>query len=368
MTKNTGIFGTGFLRLALAVFCCLASVQLFGFKSTFENISEEDFKQLRADNWQVVGNNIILNGRVHLPLENTEIFADKAIINMDSRDFEAIGNVRMYTWKDCTETVDLQQIAELEKRPDILIREISTSQNFLGERTYSAKISMQNDSITADRICGNINSGYFRFENMVLTYRTLVCRGESAEQLPNGETIITNGEISACDYLKSNNAHYSISGSKIKLIPHPQKFYGLKYFDSDKGDRTVLMTNGFIKIHGLPLIWLPVFWKPKDEHLGLLNVTWGKESDWGFYLSLAKRFVLNEYPLVKLKLRGDFYEQRGVGYGAEFKVSSERSHTEFFAYGIRDRDRFEKDENGLHAYVVKNREDRYYEDLIDGML
>ena len=29
---------------------------------------------------------------------------------------------------------------------------------------------------------------------------------------------------------------------------------------------------------------------------------------------------------------------------------------------------FEKDENGLHAYVVKNREDRYYEDLIDGML
>ncbi|MBO5822938.1 MAG: LPS-assembly protein LptD [Lentisphaeria bacterium] len=307
MTKNTGIFGIGFLRRILAVFCCLVSVQLFGFKSTFENISEEDFKQLRADNWQVVGNNIILNGRVHLPLNNTEIFADKAIINMDSRDFEAIGNVRMYTWKDCTEAVDLQQIAELEKRPEILIREISTSQNLMGERTYSAKIAMQSDSITADRICGNINSGYFRFENMVLTYQTLVCRGESAEQLPNGETIITNGEISSCDYLRSSNAHYSISGSKIKLIPHPQKFYGLKHFDSDKGDRTVLMTNGFIKIHGLPLIWLPVFWKPKDEHLGLLNVTWGKESDWGFYLSLAKRFVLNEYPLVKLKLRGDFY-------------------------------------------------------------
>ena len=183
MTKNTGIFGTGFLRRALAVFCCLVSVQLFGFKSTFENISEEDFKQLRADNWQVVGNNIILNGRVHLPLENTEIFADKAIINMDSRDFEAIGNVRMYTWKDCTETVDLQQIAELEKRPEILIREISTSQNLMGERTYSAKISMQNDSITADRICGNINSGYFRFENMVLTYRIIFSFGLSGPGL-----------------------------------------------------------------------------------------------------------------------------------------------------------------------------------------
>ena len=357
MTKYTGIFRTGSLRRILAVFCCLASVSLFGMRSTFENISEDDFKQLRADAWQVIGNNIILNGRVHLPLGNTEIFADKAIINMDSRDFEAVGNVRMFTWKNCTETIGLEDIAELEKRPEILIREITASRNLMGECTYSANIAMKTDSITADRVCGNVNSGYFRFENMVLIYQAFVCRGESAEQLPNGETIITNGEISSCNYLASSNAHYSVAGSRIKLIPHPQKFYGLKHFDSDKGDRTVLMTNGFVKFHGLPLIWLPVFWKPKDEHLGLLNVTWGRENDWGYYISLAKRFLLNEYPRVKLELRGDFYEQRGVGYGAEFKVSSEKSHTEFFGYGIRDRDRYEKDDYDLYRLDVPK--DRY---------
>ena len=260
MIKNTGKFNFFSLRHLLAVIFIVLAGQSVAASSSLKNLSEEDFRHLKADSWQVIGNNIILNGRVHMPIGTTEIFADKAIINLSNRDFEAVGNVRMYSWQETTEPVSLERIAELEKRPDIMIKGVSSSQNIMGERSYSVQVAMQTDSISADRVCGNWDSGYFRFDNMVLIYKTFTCRGESAEQLPSGETIITNGEVSACNYLKSNNAHYSVAASQIKLIPHAQKFYGLKYLDSDKGDRTILMVNGFIKIHGLPLIWLPVFW------------------------------------------------------------------------------------------------------------
>ena len=356
MTKITGILKLFSLGNVLTALLAVSALQLYGVSKDIKNLSEEDFKQLRADSWQVIGNNIVLNGRVHMPVGTTEVFADKAIINLGSRDFEAVGNVRVYSWKDVNENVSLQQIAELEKRPEILIKEVTSVQNLMGERTYSIKAVMQTDSISADRVCGNWNSGYFRFDNMVMSYNTFTCRGERAEQLPSGETIITNAEISACDYLQSNNAHYSISASQIKLIPHKQRFYGLKYMDSDKGDRTIVMANGFVKLHGLPVLWLPFFWKPKDENLGLLNITWGNYGDWGYYLSLAKRFTLNEYPMVKVKLLTDLYEQRGVGYGGKVTVAAENSHTEFFGYGIRDRDRYEKDDYDQYRIEVpKNR-------------
>ena len=216
MTKITGILKLFSLANVLTALLAVSALQLYGVSKDIKNLSEEDFKHLRADSWQVIGNNIVLNGRVHMPVGTTEVFADKAIINLGSRDFEAVGNVRVYSWDEVNENVSLQQIAELEKQPEILIKEVTSVQNIMGERAYSIKAVMQTDSISADRVCGNWNSGYFRFDNMVMSYKTFTCRGERAEHLPSGETIITNGEISACDYLQSNNAHYSIAASQIK--------------------------------------------------------------------------------------------------------------------------------------------------------
>ena len=225
MTKLTGIFKFFHLRFVIPAFAVLAMFQLSAANNELKNLSEDDFKHLRGDSWQVVGNNVILTGRVHLPLKNTEIFADKAIINLGSRDFEAIGNVKVFCWA------------------------VTVSQNIMGEKIYSVKASTQTDTLTADRVCGNWDSGYFRFDNVTLTYSTFTCRGKVAEHLPSGETIITDGEISSCNYLASNNAHYSVAASKIKLLPHPQKFYGLDYADFDKGDRTIIMVYGFAKIY-----------------------------------------------------------------------------------------------------------------------
>lgn len=309
-----------------------------------KNISAEDFKQLRADSWRVVGNNVILEGNVYMPVGNAEIFADQIIVNLGSRDFEAAGNVRLYRWAELSGPTSLERIAELEKSGNTLVKSVDVSRDVLGNRVFNVKAAYRTDAITADRVCGNWDSSYFRFTNVTVTYHTFVCRAESAEHLPSGETIFKNGEVSACNYLESNNAHYSISASEIKLIPHVQRFYGIEHADFDKGDRTIILTNGFAKIYGVPVLWLPFFWKPKDEDIGLCNVTWGSFSDWGYYLRLSKPFKFGDYPALKVKLMTDLYQKRGVGYGVSGNVATEESHTDFFWYALSDQDRFRSED------------------------
>ena len=323
-------------RLALAAVLLLPVLMVSAFDETLRSITPDSFKQLRADNWKLSGKTLIVSGNVHLPAKNMELFADELVVSLETRDYEASGNVRVICWKDMSSTITPDQLMQLQKYPNVIVKSVSTSRNILGERTYSAVISTQSDNITADKLIGNMDTSYFRFENAVLSYRNFICRAESGEHRPDGETIVKNGEISACDYLASNSAHYSISASTMKLMPHNQEFRGIENANFDKGDRAVLLTNGFVKIYGVPLVWLPVFYKPKDESPGLFNAVWGRESDWGYYVKLRKKFNFNTYPGVSVSLMADWYEKRGFGFGTAATFNADKSRTEFFFYGIHD--------------------------------
>ena len=343
-----------------AVSVCWLSVWMpsaFAVNDDLTKLTQDDFQRLRANSWRVVGNNVILDGDVYMPVGNTEVFADRVIVNLDNRDFEAIGNVRVYRWTEVSGPATLERIAELEKSANTLVKSVAVSRDMLGNRSYSVKAVHRSDTITADRVCGNWDSAYFKFSNVSFTYNTFVCRAESAEHLPSGETILENGEVSACNYLESNNAHYSVAASKIRVIPHVQRFYGIEHVDFDKGDRTILLTNGFAKIYGVPVLWLPFFWKPKDEDIGLCNLTWGSSDDWGYYLRLSKRFRFGDYPALQLKLMTDLFKERGVGYGVSGRVATEESRTDFFAYAIYDQNRYETDD--YYKYRIKIPKYRY---------
>ena len=343
--------------LAVVAVVCGSMPVLRAANDDLKNISVDDFNRLRADSWRVVGNNVILDGNVYMPVGSTEVFADRVIVNMNSRDFEASGNVRVYRWREVSGPATLERIAELEKSANTLVKSVTMSRDTLGNRVYTVKAVHRTDTITADRVCGNWDSAYFRFDNVSFTYNTFVCRAESAEHFPSGETVLKNGEVSACNYLESYNAHYSVAASEIKLIPHVQRFYGIEHADFDKGDRTILLTNGFAKVYGVPILWLPFFWKPKDEDIGLCNLTWGSSGDWGYYLRLAKRFRFGDYPSLNIKLMTDLFQDRGVGYGATGSVATEESNTNFFAYAIYDQDRYANDD--YYKYRIKVPKYRY---------
>ncbi len=298
----------------------------------------EELKRINADSWNIVGKNVIVSGNVYIPFGDLEIFADKAVINVESKDVEVSGNIQLFRWQQTMGQVTLERLAELEDSPNILVSVTGLTGNIWGEKSISVNAFSLTDNLKAQRIVGNMESGYFSFEDGQLKFQTFICKAKFGERKSNGIITVKDAEISSCEYLQNDNSHYSISTASAELKPHITQFYGIENIDTDVGDHSVLLTNGFVKVYGVPLLWLPVFYKPKDESPGLVSVQYGNDSDWGYYLLFSKRFYLSDYPNVFVNLEGDFYSDRGFGYGGEFRVITEDSRTQIFAYSMWDRD------------------------------
>ena len=296
----------------------------------------EQLKHIRADSWSVVGKNIIARGNVHVPYGELELYADQAVVNVESKDIEASGNIRLHHWEKVSGVVKPRRLAELENSPDTIVTVTGVKGDELGDQMLRVEGTRLTDSITADRVVGNLESGYFRFDNAQVKFHNYVCRGDSGERRPDGVIEVKNARISSCNYLESGNAHYAIAAGSMRLIPHRTGLYGVGNIDTDRGDHTVWLTNGTVEIYGIPVLWLPVFYKPKDESPGLFSIQFGKNGDWGYYGLLSKRFDLLDYPSSSVRLLFDIYEKRGYGYGVTGDFVTERSKTAFLAYSIYD--------------------------------
>ncbi|MBR7121250.1 MAG: LPS-assembly protein LptD [Lentisphaeria bacterium] len=330
-----------FIFTMLAAISCAVPLLHASATGELRDMTPDDFKRLHADSWRVVGRNIIIEGNAYLPAGSLEIFADRIILNMDSHDFEAIGNITVFRWQNGSGTVSLESLAQLERRANVLIREVNSSVSVLGERSYTVSFAFQTDRISADRLTGNLKTGFFEFINPVIRYATFVCKAASGTRTSDGVITLKDGEISSCEFLESDNAHYSVAAGEIRLTPHEAKFYELKYADFDPGDRSILLINGFVKVYGIPVLWLPVFFKPKDENPGIAGFQYGHSGDLGYYINLYRRINFSDAPGFTAKIHADWYEKRGFGYGISGRVAAPESRTDFFAYSIYDTDRYE---------------------------
>ena len=339
----------------LAAFWCapmLHSATLGSSKLQFSSL-----KRINADSWSIVGKNIVVSGNVYLPFGDLELFADRAVINVENKDVEISGNVRFYRWQNIVGSVTPERLAELEDMPNVLVAVTGLTGNFWGEKSIAVNASSLTDNLKAQRLVGNLESGYFSFEDAELKFQTFVCRAKFGERKSDGIIQVRDAEISSCEYLANENAHYSISCGEAQLKPHITEFYGLEHLDTDVGDHTVFLTNGFFKVYGVPLLWLPVFYKPKDESPGLISVQWGKSSDWGYYLLMSKRFRLYDYPGIFVNLEGDYYSARGFGYGGEVRISTEESRTQMLAYSLWDVNEYKTDD--YYKYRIRVPKGRY---------
>ena len=293
-------------------------------------------KNVKADKWDVVGGNYVVTGNVSVKYEDYVLTCDKAVVNPKLRDIEAIGNCQLIKWKTLNKSLTLKEFAKLEKHSDVRVTVEGISGDIFGERKLQVKIEYISEAIRCSKIVGNVKSGYFRFDKMRLKTPFIMCRADAGERLPEGVLQLTNGEVSSCSYLDSDNAHYSLGASKIYVTPHKTGFYGAEHIDTDFDDHSITMWNGVVKAYGVPVFYLPFIWKPRDEDPGLFNFQWGKTGDWGYHFNFYKTFKFSNYPLSKIKVRADWYTMRGVGYGTDGVFATENSRTDFFAYGIYD--------------------------------
>ncbi|MDD3153603.1 MAG: hypothetical protein PHS41_01955 [Victivallaceae bacterium] len=298
--------------------------------------SLRDLRNVTADKWSLVGSNIIVEGHVHVPYGPYDLYADRAIVNVESKDVEAEGNVRLYNRRIESAKLTLDQLARLQNAPDTVVRVDKHITTPDGRHLVQATAFYVGDSLTAKRLAGNLSTGFFSFEDAHCRFKDFAAKAKRGIRRPDGQFDIKDAELSSCEYLKEDHSHFSIAASSAKIYPHQTNVIGAEDYNYDYAEHSAVLDNALFKVYGIPIFYLPWAYKPKDESPGLFSFTVGSSSDWGYFINASKRFVLNEYPYVEGELLLDYFTRRGIGYGANFNIATENSKTELFGYGIYD--------------------------------
>lgn len=333
--------------LFLATFLPAAFAQgdMFGFSELKDDLNMReslgDLTNARAEKWNAAGDNVLVEGDVFLPLGKLRIYADKAIVNTKTKDIEAVGNVRLYRVNKKKMTVTIDDLIKIRNSSEAVVAIEAYKTDSLGNQLIDIEVTLQNGMVRADRISGNLGSGVLEMSNIRVRYNSFICKAEHAVRKPSGELSVTNAELTTCEYFDEGNGHYSIFLKTGNFYPYVSDEFGFAGKQSDFGDHSVWGWNALLKVYGIPLFWVPFFYKPKDESPGLFGMQFGTSSDFGFTINTYKRFHLTDYPFSTVKLFADFYSKRGFGYGAEAEVSTEESKTFIKGYSIYDQKPYE---------------------------
>jgi lipopolysaccharide assembly outer membrane protein LptD (OstA) len=326
-------------KLLIGGICFAAGVVAVaaGFDIDFkEKPTLRDLRNVKADSWSIVGKNIIVKGNVFIPYRNITIYADQAVVNIESKDLEASGNIRVYRTRKKSATVTPEELQLIRDLPESLVEIKDYTIDPLGVQRINVMVYSRGDKMQASRVTGNLSSGMLSFNDLVVRYKTFICKAKSGIRKPGGEIVVKKAEISSCNYVLNDNGHYSIFCEEAKIYPHQMDGFGFSGYNPDPGEHSVWGSNCWLKVYGCPVLWLPMFYKPKDESPGLFKVRAGQTSDWGYFISFSKRFDLTDSPYSTIKLMADYYNMRGLGYGADMEVSTEYSKTRIAGYSIYD--------------------------------
>ena len=295
-----------------------------------------ELQHARADQWRLVGKTLFVKGNVYVPYGNMIIRADQAMIDLDSRDIEAQGNVRMSAVVTETAFLTLDEVERLREQPFAAFEIVGLTVDPLGNRKITVEVSSETSEISAERVSGNLATGFLHFVKMRMRLKTFVCKAERGTRQPGGELKLEDIELSSCVYLNQDQEHYSVKLATANLYPHETEGFGFAHGEADRDEYSLWGYNGTVRIYGVPVLWLPMFYKPKDESPGLFSMQFGKSSGWGYYMMFSRKFQISDSPYAEARLMVDWYTLRGLGYGVSTWVDSATSKNLIRGYGIYD--------------------------------
>ena len=359
-----------------ALLLLLNAAEAFGQKNTKvprklitdELIGVSDFDKLSklpegfdaaADSYEFVGNNLVARGNAVIQSPGIEISADKIVINLDSEfyDIEAAGNVTFSVLSTSVQTMPIEQYEELLQDPRARVTLLRYVVNDLGEQFAEVEIVVESSMIRAERAAGNLMTGALQFSNFALKSGLFYCVGEQAERFFDGTVKVHKARFTTCEYIQDDHDHYAIAAYDATIEPRASNSSHFHY-DNQLGDHSILMKNNFFQIYGVPVLWLPVLYKPSDLSSFGGKLEFGSKSEWGWYIRGAKHFKLLDEPYWNMNLMLDWYEKRGIGYGLSSDLLTPESTTEFLFYGIYDRNQYEYWDNSLSPtdppYMLNN--------------
>ena len=310
--------------------------------SDIEKLSKmPDIFDAAADSYEFIGDNLIARGNAVVQTPGVELSADKIIVNMDSDlyDVEAAGNVTFSVLSTSIQTMSIEDYELLLQEPHARVTLLRYVVNDLGEQKAEVEIVVESSSIHAERAAGNMLTGVFQFSNFAMKSGLFYCVGERAERFFDGTVKVHKARFTTCEYIQDDHDHYAIAAYDATIEPRASNSSHFHY-DNQLGDHSILMKNNFFQIYGVPVLWLPVLYKPSDLSSFGGKIEFGSQSEWGWYIRTAKHFKLTDDPYWNMNLMLDWYEKRGIGYGLSSDLLTPESATEFSFYGIYDRNRY----------------------------
>ena len=106
-----------------------------------------DLHRFKAESWSVVGRNLHLKGNIHIPAKDVDIRADEAIVNLDTRDLEAFGNVSLHNWKKVSANVSPSELGKLEQHQGLVISIDGIDGDIWGEKSIKVSGRALTDTI-----------------------------------------------------------------------------------------------------------------------------------------------------------------------------------------------------------------------------
>lgn len=315
---------------------------------------DDELKNIAADKWRWIDNNIILEGNVNLTSKNLNIKAPKVVINTDTHGFETFGATDLVTRKHETTNLTPAQLATLKTTPDVLVELKGLTFDSFGNPKIVCDVYYLSDKMKASKVLGNLKTGYLTFDNARCIAGSFAFNADKGTRFADGNMKLEGAELSTCEYLHEDKSHYSITADEINLYSHQNNGYDVKNYDFNIGQHSIKANNAKVNVYGVPLLWFPTFYKPKDESPGLFDFNVGYTSKWGAFVSLYKTIQVTDYPYSSVSLLADYYSKRGFGYGTDINVRTENSKTELFMYGIYDTDPYQSDAVKISRYNLPN--------------
>ncbi len=289
-----------------------------------------------ADIYEYVGDNIIARGHVVIKAKQLSITADSAIINVNTQDVEASGNVTFVRTQTVRRQVDSQEYRDLlddvTKRVTVIRSVISPT----GRHLIEVDVLTVEAYMKAERIAGNLITGAVRFRNFAMKTGALYAVASEAVRDRDGKITVKNARLTTCDYVMDDHDHYALTASKALIWPRDYGF-GLRNYVGDQGDHSILALSPMLRLWDVPVLWLPALYKPMDTDSFGVDLEFGKSSDWGYWVRTSKGFTLNSDPYINVGAILDWYSDHGIAAGATATVATDNSRTEFFAYALHDR-------------------------------
>ncbi len=289
-----------------------------------------------ADSYDYVGNNLIAKGHVVVRYQDMQILADKAIINISTKDIEAIGNVTFVKRRTKLQTLDYDEYEDLLNDPTAKVQLERYVTTATGRQLIDVSVVRNETYMKADRAVGNLSTGAMRFSKFAAHTGAVYCNGEMAERAPDGTIKVQDAKLTTCEYILDEHEHYSIRAGEAVICPRSPANAGATNYNSDQGEHSIWAYNTTFRVGDVPILWLPLMYKPPDSDSFGVNTQFGQSSDFGYYVQASKKLRLLDDPTLQTKLMLDFYSKRGIGYGADIDFALQDSKTNLFAYGISD--------------------------------